>query len=88
MSTNPAPDLATAPVLRFARFDSLGRLLEWVCFAAGSRTPMRNSTFERATWLRSALREVKYMADPKPVRSAEGRVPRQKERMEEGFWEV
>lgn len=43
---------------------------------------MEASRFERATFWRRAFRAVKYIADPKPVRRAEGKVPRQKERTE------
>lgn len=82
INTNPAEVLAIAPVVRFARFDSFGSAEDDDGTAvAPSTTPMLLSRFERATFCRSALRLVKYSADPKPVRSADGAVPRQKPRM-------
>lgn len=71
-----------APVVRFARFESLGSEEEWVGFLCVSLAPMEARRFERATFWRRAFRAVKYMAEPKPVRRAEERVPRQKERIE------
>ena len=79
----PAPALAIAPVVRFARFESFGKLEEWFDFAVFlSSTPTLANKFDRATSWRKALRDVKYMAEPKPVRRAEGSVPRQKLRIE------
>lgn len=81
----PAAVRATAPVSRFAVCDSLGKaeeeeeeelLLLPASAAAGPR---------RATSWRSAFRDVKYKADPKPVRRADGSVPRHNERI--GFGE-
>lgn len=88
MSTNPAEALAMAPVVRFARFESLGREEEWVGTAVLSAAPMVSRRFERATFCRKALRPVKYIAEPKPVRRAEGRVPRQNEERPPGDWAI
>jgi hypothetical protein len=80
---NPAVVLATAPVRRFAVCESFGNaddvffvLLPSRSIAAGPR---------RATSCRNAFNEVKYSADPNPVRSAEGSVPRHRLRI--GFGE-
>jgi len=78
----PAEARATAPVVRFARFESLGSEEEWLGFPCLSTAPMEASRFERATFCRRAFNAVKYIADPKPVRRAEGRVPRQKDKIE------
>lgn len=63
ISTNPAPVRAIAPVVRLARLESLGRVLEEWLFVVDSspapRTPTLRSRFECATWLRRALSEVK-----------------------------
>ena len=74
---NPAEALAIAPVVRFARLDNLGRAEEYVGTPPFSNTPIERNRFERATFCRKAFKLVKYIADPKPVRSAEGKVPRQ-----------
>lgn len=78
----PADARATAPVVRFARFESLGSEEEWLGFPFLSTAPMEASRFERATFCRRVFSAVKYIADPKPVRRAEGRVPRQKDKIE------
>ena len=88
ININPADALAIAPVVRFARFDSLGRAEEYVGTLPFSNTPIERSKFERATFCRKAFRLVKYIADPKPVRRAEGKVPRQKDWMELGDREI
>ena len=56
---NPAEALAIAPVVRFARFDNLGRADEYVGAPPFSNTPIERSRFERATFCRSAFRLVK-----------------------------
>jgi len=84
----PAEALATAPVVKFARFESFGKDEEYVGSAPFSTTPMVLSRFDRATCWRRALRLVKYIADPKPVRRAEGKVPRQNAVMEFGDLEI
>lgn len=80
--TIPADARAMAPVARFARFESLGSEEEWVGFPPCSTTPMERRRFDRATFCLKAFKPVKYMAEPRPVRRADGAVPRQKERME------
>ena len=85
----PAKTRAVAPVMRFWVFESLGRteLLR----AAGLLRPdgdvgdpeMAALALLIEVWLfatscRSVLKVVKYNAEPKPVRSAEGSVPRQR----------
>lgn len=71
----PAKTRAVAPVMRFCTFDSFGRtelLFEIVApFARGLAEVF-------ATIWRRELSDVKYRADPKPVRRAEGTVPRQR----------
>lgn len=79
---NPADVLAMAPVVRFARFDSFGKADECVGTLPLSKTPIDLRRFERITFWRRAFKLVKYIADPKPVRRAEGAVPRQKDRIE------
>lgn len=82
ISTKPADVRAIAPVVRFAKFESFGSADEVDgCTFVPSTTPMFRSRVERATCCRSALRLVKYRADPKPVRRADGAVPRQKPQM-------
>jgi len=85
---NPAPALAIAPVVRFARFESLGREDEWLGMPFLSVAPSERRRFERATFCRKAFNVVKYIAEPNPVRRADGRVPRQKERMEFEDFEI
>lgn len=77
---NPAAVLATAPVSRFAICESFGNA-EDVFFVL--LLPSRSIAFgpRRATSCRNAFSEVKYSADPNPVRSAEGSVPRHKLRI-------
>jgi len=53
-----------------------------------SVAPRVRSRFERATFCRKAFKVVKYIAEPKPVRRADGSVPRQKERMEVEDFEI
>ena len=84
----PADALAIAPVVRFARFDSLGRAEEYVGTPPFSNTPIERSRFERATFCRRAFKLVKYIADPNPVRRAEGMVPRQNDWMLFGDREI
>src|ERR1700678_466648 len=79
---NPAPALAMAPVVRFARFESLGREDEWLGMPFLSVAASERRRFERAAFCRKAFSVVKYIAEPNPVRRADGSVPRQKERME------
>jgi hypothetical protein len=55
---NPATALATAPVVRFARFDSFGREEE-VGILPFSTTPIERRRFERATFWRRAFSPVK-----------------------------
>lgn len=78
---NPAATRAAAPVARFPELESFGR--------AEILPPLFLATrIEEPFWAnpcRRALRLVKYRADPKPVRSAEGRVPRHNPRI--GFEE-
>ena len=81
---NPAEALAIAPVVKFARFDSFGREDDVGSFPF-STTPIVCRRFDRATCWRKALRLVKYIADPNPVRRAEGSVPRQKAVIEFDF---
>src|SRR5690242_1407415 len=70
----PAHVRATAPVAKFAVLLSFGREDEWspVMIAASAR-PAASSAARR----RRALSDEKYIADPHPVRSVEGSVPRQ-----------
>lgn len=76
--TNPAATRATAPVARLAVFDSLGRAEEDFDAVELARTI---GVLAWATACRRALRLVKYKADPKPVRRAEGSVPRHNPRI-------
>lgn len=79
---NPAAVLATAPVSRFAVCESFGNADD-VLFVLPSRSIAAGP--RRATSCLNAFNEVKYSADPNPVRSAEGSVPRHRLRM--GFGE-
>lgn len=45
---------------------------------------MLASKFEAATCCRNELRDVKYIADPRPVLRADGAVPRHSPRNEDG----
>lgn len=74
--------------MRFARFDSFGSAEEWLGRPFVSRAPIDRRRFERATFWRRAFRLVKYIADPNPVRSAEGNVPRQKDVIEFEDFEI
>jgi hypothetical protein len=56
---NPAPALAMAPVVRFARFESLGRAEEWIGMPFLSVAPRERRRFERATFCRNAFKVVK-----------------------------
>jgi hypothetical protein len=56
---NPAPALAMAPVVRFARFESLGRAEEWLGRPFLSVAPRVRRRFERATFCRNAFSVVK-----------------------------
>jgi hypothetical protein len=56
---NPAPARATAPVVRFARFDSLGRAEEWLGRPFLSVAPRVRRRFERATFCLKAFKVVK-----------------------------
>ena len=87
ININPAPALAMAPVVRFARFESLGRAEEWLGRLL-LVAPRERRRFECATFCRKAFSVVKYIADPNPVRRAEGSVPRQKEKMEFEDFEI
>ncbi|KAJ8116233.1 hypothetical protein OPT61_g2292 [Boeremia exigua] len=71
---NPAQVRATAPVARFAVLLSLGSDDEWspVTSDASARPAASNAARRR-----SALSDEKYIADPHPVRSVDGSVPRQ-----------
>lgn len=77
----PAEVLAIAPVVRFAQFESFGSAEDEDWTLDPSTTTMLLSKFERAIFCLSVLRLVKYKAEPKPVRSAEGAVPRQNPRI-------
>lgn len=59
ISMNPAPALAMAPVVRFARFESLGRADEWLGIPFLLVALRERSRFERATFCRSAFKVVK-----------------------------
>lgn len=78
----PALTLAVAPVSRFCVFVSFGRtvLRLTASFPFLSPPPVRLFAIAAlfATSCRSELRDVKYSAEPKPVRSADGTVPRQR----------
>lgn len=84
ISTNPAPVRAIAPVVRLAMGLSLGNEDECLCSWTGLTAPMLARRLEDATCWRRELRDVKYNAEPRPVRRAEGAVPRQRPRKEEG----
>src|SRR5579862_9427074 len=85
---NPTEARAIAPVVRFAIFDSLGNAEEY--FAAASppltavgvvtacvvTSPLDDNKFDWATYCLNPLRLEKYKADPTPVRSVDGNVPR------------
>lgn len=75
---NPAHVRAAAPVARFAVLLSFGSEDECspVIIAASARPAAR-----RAARRRRALSDEKYIAEPHPVRSVEGSVPRQNCRM-------
>ena len=75
---NPAETRAKAPVVRLARFESLGREdEEYLSFDPEETTrPVDARILELATCWRRALSAEKYNADPKPVRMTEGNVPR------------
>lgn len=79
--TNPAHTLATAPAARFCVLESFGstELLRFVVPSLMLDVVLPDffaSPF--ATACRNQLRVVKYRAEPKPVRIAEGVVPRQR----------
>jgi hypothetical protein len=71
----PIVALVTAPAPRFSSAESFGRELLWL---------LLTSTCRRARVLRTKLSVEKYIADPAPVRIAEGRVPRHSCRIGEG----
>lgn len=71
----PTAARVAAPVRRFASGERTGRAEE-VEVEDGCR----------AMEERTVLRAEKYVAEPTPVRRAEGRVPRQRERMGVGEW--
>jgi len=77
ISTNPAKTLALAPAIRFCVLVNLGRTELLFLTAAGNTSPM-DFVEALAKICRRELRVVKYSAEPKPVRSAEGTVPRQR----------
>lgn len=79
----PAAVRAIAPVKRLAVCESLGREEDDddIYVFAALLLSRRAAGPRRATSVRNAFSEVKYRADPKPVRRAEGRVPRHNERM-------
>lgn len=86
--TNPAATRAAAPVARLPELESFGRAEEETAAFLLLLPPVLATRIEDpfcASPCRNALRLVKYKADPKPVRSAEGRVPRHNPRM--GFEE-
>jgi hypothetical protein len=56
---NPAEALATAPVVKFARFESFGNDEEYVGNVPFSTTPIVRSRFDCATCWRKAFRLVK-----------------------------
>jgi hypothetical protein len=71
----PAKTRAEAPVKRFWVEESFGRTLLEVVVA-----PVVREVLFATSW-RMVERVVKYSAEPKPVRSAEGTVPRHSELM-------
>lgn len=84
----PAEALAMAPVVRLARLDSFGSDEEWLGSPFLSAAPSDLRRLECATFWRKAFNPVKYMADPKPVRRADGNVPRQKDLIEFGLLDI
>ena len=74
----PAHVLAAAPVAKFAVLLSFGREDEW---SPGMMAASARPAASKAARRRSAFSEEKYIADPHPVRSVEGSVPRQNWRM-------
>ena len=80
MSTKPANTRAVAPVSMFCVFDNFGRTLLLLGMTPSAIlklvVPSSFAWLLATTWRRE-LRVLKYNADPKPVRKAEGRVPRQ-----------
>jgi hypothetical protein len=84
MRIRPARTRAVAPVRRLLVLLSLGKTELLVAVGEMVWRFMVLLGLARAffaTSWRSAFREVKYSADPKPVRSADGRVPRHSEVM-------
>lgn len=81
--TNPAATRAAAPVARLADLESRGSAEEEFAAVALPLEPLAMAIGVPvcATPVRSALRLVKYRAEPKPVRRAEGSVPRQSPRI-------
>lgn len=78
----PAKTRAVAPVRRLPVEESLGRTEEeevLVGEGVGRLYALDFRAVLLATNWRSVLRDVKYRAEPKPVRRAEGRVPRHSE---------
>lgn len=91
ISMNPASDRATAPVVRLATLESLGREEECVWLGVPRSCVMGTRAWRRFEWAtcwRRAFKPVKYRAEPKPVRRADGNVPRQKAVMLFGLLEI
>jgi hypothetical protein len=74
--TKPAATRAAAPVARFALWESLGSAEDPFPIFFTSASYLVSDV--EAKLVRNALSDVKYNAEPRPVRSAEGRVPRQR----------
>ena len=79
--TKPAQTLATAPVARFCVFESFGKTELPLFVMPSVMLKLVVPSFWAwlfATACRNAFNEVKYKAEPKPVRMAEGVAPRQR----------
>lgn len=80
--TKPAATRAAAPVAKFADLDSFGSAeVEFAALSLPLGLARAIGIPVCAKPCRSALRLVKYKAEPKPVRRAEGRVPRHSPRI-------
>src|SRR2546429_8706527 len=87
--TSPAQTLATAPVARFCVFESFGKTELPLLAMSSVMLKLVVPSFLAclfATACRSACKGVKYKAEPKPVRMADGVAPRQ--RPARGFGEA
>ena len=80
---NPTAARVSAPVSKFSTGERTGRLLLVLLAAVAGRDDEG-----RDSALRTELRQEKYSADPTPVRTAEGSVPRQKARTGDGECEI